>query len=733
MNPLQQTGGVLPASPTAGLSSSVGNAVQAAYPTPSALSSYTTPAPTPAPAAPAGLSNGLMTVRTVKQIDDEVRKNAAIAQAQPHIQSLAAYVRNCWSAAKQAKREPELRMLKSMRQRAGEYEPEKLSSIREQGGSEIYMMLTATKVRGASALLRDAVLGNGADKPWYIEPSRIPEISPERLQEAKDEATEFVTQLYAMGGQVTPEQMREAAEMMKDKLRAEMVEEAKESCALMEDKMEDQQQEGNFINALSDFLDDVATFPAAILKGPVIRRKNTLKFDEQTGEIGIGEELRMEWERVDPFNVYPAPHATDINDGFLIEHHRLTKEALTELIGVDGYDENSIRAVLQDYGRGGLREWLAIDSARAAVEEKRSSLLTADPEKLIDALQFWGAVEGKMLIEWGLKEDQVPDPAKMYWIEAWLIGTYIIKAALNTHKLGYKPYFKTSFEKIPGRFWGNAPPDLIADCQDMCNAAARALANNMGISSGPQVWVDVSRLPAGEDVTQMYPWKIWQVERDQTGATGQPMGFFQPDTHAPELMQVYERFAVLADEYSGIPRYMTGGEGTGGAGRTASGLSMMITNAGKTIKQVISNIDHDVLGPALRYQYAYNFRFSDDPDLKKGDINIVPKGAMALQVKDTAQVRRNEFLQATANPIDMQIVGLPGRAAVLREVAKNLDMDTDEIVPSPDVLKQMQRQQQMQQQMMAAQQQQQQQPPQPGGGQNLMDGKPVINNFSPAS
>lgn len=45
-------------------------------------------------------------------------------------------------------------------------------------------------------------------------------------------------------------------------------------------------------------------------------------------------------------------------------------------------------------------------------------------------------------------------------------------------------------------------------------------------------------------------------------------------------------------------------------------------------------------------------------------------------------MRRIEFLNATANPIDTQIMGTSGRAAVLREVAKGLQMDTDEVVPS---------------------------------------------------
>ena len=60
-----------------------------------------------------------------------------------------------------------------------------------------------------------------------------------------------------------------------------------------------------------------------------------------------------------------------------------------------------------------------------------------------------------------------------------------------------------------------------------------------------------------------------------------------------------------------------------------------------------------------------------------------------------------EFLTATANPIDMEIMGVEGRASVLREVAKGLQMPTEEVVPS-DEKSRMQRRARMEQQ--AAQQ-----------------------------
>jgi hypothetical protein len=45
-----------------------------------------------------------------------------------------------------------------------------------------------------------------------------------------------------------------------------------------------------------------------------------------------------------------------------------------------------------------------------------------------------------------------------------------------------------------------------------------------------------------------------------------------------------------------------------------------------------------------------------------------------------------EFLQLTANPIDAQIVGVPGRAELLREIADRIGLQGAEIVPDKETL-----------------------------------------------
>jgi hypothetical protein len=252
----------------------------------------------------------------------------------------------------------------------------------------------------------------------------------------------------------------------------------------------------------------------------------------------------------------------------------------------------------------------------------------------------------------------------------------------------------------------------------------------MGIGSGPQVEVAVDRLADGEDLTQMYPWKIWQTTSDKTGGNQPGVRFFMPDTKAAELMGVYNQFARQADEVTGIPNYIYGGgSGGSGAGRTASGLSMLMDNAAKGIKTAIGQVDK-VVEMVVNKFYIHNMMYNPDPYIK-GDFKVVPKGAMGLLAREAVQVRRNEFLAATNNPVDLQIVGPEGRAYLLRELAKGLQMDTDKLVPTTEALKFKQQQIEQAMQTLAATQQQQagqQALPAPA---DAAGGPPPVNTVQP--
>ena len=106
---------------------------------------------------------------------------------------------------------------------------------------------------------------------------------------------------------------------------------------------------------------------------------------------------------------------------------------------------------------------------------------------------------------------------------------------------------------------------------------------------------------------------------------------------------------------------------------------------------------------------------TDTSGLLTGEEQVQPKGVAVAVQRETMRQRQLEFLQLTANPIDMQIIGPKGRANVLRAVSTGIGLDGETIVPSEDQMAQ----QQKQAEAMAAaggMPGAMQQPPQPPGG-----------------
>ena len=300
--------------------------------------------------------------------------------------------------------------------------------------------------------------------------------------------------------------------------------------------------------------------------------------------------------------------------------------------------------------------------------------------------------QGRYLLELGMDASLIPDPMRDYFCNAWLIGRHIIKVQLTPSPRKRHNYYTTSFEKVPGNPVGNGIPDLLADISSVANATLRALVNNLSIASGPQVTVNDDRLGDGENGDELYPWKRWHVKSDPFGNnTEKAIEFFNPASNSQELVQVYSAFSSMADEHSAIPKFMTGSPPSGGMGRTASGLSMLMQNTSKILQTVAANIDRDVIEPILNSLFDM-VMMTDDTGLLTGEEKIRVLGVAVAQQRETQRARQMEFAQLTANPIDMGILGPRGRAQILRSLASEIGLPGENIVPTDDQLDQQQKQ-----------------------------------------
>jgi hypothetical protein len=482
---------------------------------------------------------------------------------------------------------------------------------------------------------------------------------------------------------------------------------ARAEASVAEDKLDDILVEGKFYEALAQFITDLPLFPFACIKGPVVEMVPQVTWEN--GKAVEAVVAKMFWYRVSPYDIWWTPGISDIANAAVIERKRVTRQMLNRLLGLPGYNDEAIRAVLADYGRGGLVSSTidVSDTSRAQLESREDPRM--NESGMIDMLEYHGYVQGRLLLDQGLPAEQVDDPDKDYFITAYKVGRYLLKVQLNPSLKKRAPYYVTSFEKVPGTVVGNALPDILADIGDAGNAALRSLCNNMSIASGPQVVVNEDRLSDNESGDDLFPWKRWRVITDPLSNANNvpPISFFNVDSHAQELLVVYEKFTQMADELSAIPRYITGSERLGGAGRTASGLAMLMGNAAKILQTVAANIDGDVVEQVVSELYDM-VMLTDQTGILRGDENINVLGVAVAIQRETQRQRQLEFLQITANPVDLQITGPKGRATVLRSVADSLGLKGEEIVPPDDVLAE---------QLAASAQQGPPGGPPPGGGQ----------------
>lgn len=612
---------------------------------------------------------------------EETQRASEQYQNQPIISALSKHINKVWFTVKEDNRYVRDKMVESLRRCRGEYDAAKLAAIRQFGGSEHYIRNIEIKSRAAESWIKD-IYKYGQESPFTIEPTPIPDLPDETVeQEVQEELNEklyrYQVELQnrrAMGEDVSEGEISEAVEKIRsnvlEEAKASIVEDAKERADNMKKVIDDQNAEGGWDVAFKNFLWYLVRTKAGIIKGPVIcKRKKRFWVETENGfEPEYRDILVPEVYCVSPFNFFPTKGITNPNDGDIIEIHELTRSAIENLKGVPGYSDENIDRVLFEFDSGNLYNWLSIDDEQQVKEvEKDKDTATIQKETAkARAIEYWGVVPGEYLIQWGLKESV--EPNALYNINAWLIGSYVIKAMINPDPIGDKPYSVSSWSKNPAWIWGEGIVELAEDIEEILNAIARAIINNIAIASGPQIEINSDRC---KDNSPLYPWKRWFSTTSQM-KEAPAVKFTDIPMHVVELVNAYTFFSRLLDDHT-VPAFAHGDLQVGGAGNTASGLAQLIAAASRSIKAVVSNIDDDIIAPYIQRCYNLNMSYSSDNSIK-GDIRIVAKGVQALAVKEQSATRKNEFLLAMSNPTFAQTLGQDKLKYIVEEVAKSHDI-----------------------------------------------------------
>jgi hypothetical protein len=200
--------------------------------------------------------------------------------------------------------------------------------------------------------------------------------------------------------------------------------------------------------------------------------------------------------------------------------------------------------------------------------------------------------------------------------------------------------------------------------------------------------------PKSGDFTTIRPFKVWMMRSTGQGqrvSAEDAFKFVNVPSVVPELMNAEQYYAQQADEDSGVTRFAEGGIGNTGnsAASTATGANLLNENANRSSRKVMSGIDKGVMKPLIRDLYMFNMMDDKVPVVEKFDADIMVFGALNVNIKQELNARREKFLLLILqNYASLQNVYPPDKLMVLlREIASNLELPVDQVVPSEQEMK----------------------------------------------
>jgi hypothetical protein len=549
--------------------------------------------------------------------------------------ALGAMLYSQWDSWATIRREIEEEWLRDLRAFNQQNEPD--VAALSQFHSHIYYGMTRTKCLSAYSRITDLMFQTGDDH-WGINATPVPN--------GQNSDDPFV--------QAYQDEMARRVELMRDEMDDQLI------GLQYEDKLKAAILEGCILGT-------------GVVKGitPGFRTIQPWAMMNGVWDVVNSEIPYPEMGACSIFDVYPDPYANSIEDmSGCYERHILNRQQFKALADDSQFDGQAIKDILKATDKGNYTALYHETERRKIAGITDTSGSQAERYELVE---YWGQVSGRMLVAAGLEID---DEEETYWANVWVSQGKTLLAKLMPMKKQRIPYNFFIYAKIPHQFWGIGPARMIRYSQYSFNGANRAYLDNMAISALPQIEVDVRMLKDGEDPAKIVPGRVWT--RDSGDPDTPAVRFSYPDSKGADFINMSDQFKKLADEESLLPSY-THGDQIQGLNKTASGMSMLMGAANITIKTVVKNLEDFCIKPLLQSLFDWNMQWSDKDEIK-GDMNIEVRGSSALIAKEMQSQRLIEFLQLTANPIDLQYTD---RRYLLKEAANALDIDADKAIPEP--------------------------------------------------
>lgn len=606
---------------------------------------------------------------------------------------IVSFVKERFDRASDARHGEEVRWLQAYRNYRGIYGPEVRFTDTEK--SRVFIKVTKTKVLAAYGQITEVLFGNNRF-PISINPTVLPDGVADTVYLDTQAQTSAMAQGAAQGAPASPtggapaglpkllpgETMRglkerlggltKELEPVADKLKEGPGSGPTEvafhpaliSAKKMEKKVHDQLEESNSKKHLRAAAFECALFGTGVMKGPFAVDKEYPNWDED-GTYNPTIKTVAETSYVSLWNFYPDPDATTVEDcEYLVERHKLSRSQLRGLKRRPYFRSKAIDLSITQ-GENYIREWWE-DSMDDDDDNPRT--------ERFEVLEFWGFVDVETLK--GHNVDIPPElrKAAQVSVNIWVCNGNVLRLVMNPFKPTYLPYYAVPYEVNPYSLFGVGVAENMDDTQLLMNGFMRMAIDNAALSGNLLIEVDESNLVPGQDLT-VSPGKVF---RREGGAPGQAIFGTKFPNVSNENMQMFDKARQLADESTGFPSFAHGQTGVSGVGRTASGISMLMSAANGSIRTVVKNFDDYLLNPLGKALFHFNMQFNFDPEIK-GDLEVKAEGTESLMANEVRSQRLMQFLGVVQNPV---LAPFAKMDYLIREIARSMDLDPDKVANS---------------------------------------------------
>ena len=618
----------------------------------------------------------------LEDTDDSVVFDADVA-------SIIPFINERYQRSEDYREQDEDRWLRAYRNYRGLYGPD--VQFTEAEKSRVFIKVTKTKTLAAYGQIVDVLFANQRF-PLSVDPTELPEgvvedvsFDPQEPEQLRGD-TALSTSPYGFAGDgndlepgATSQSLQEKLGVVQNKLEP-VSDKLKEgpgktptaitfspamiAAKKMQKKIHDQLEESGANKQLRLSSFELALFGTGIMKGPFAVNKEYPNWNEE-GEYQPTIKTVPSTSHVSIWNFYPDPDAANMDEAeYIVERHKLSRSQVRALKGRPFFRDNAIEKSLnmgESYEKKWWEQAMEDDSQESKAER-------------YELFEFWGYVDTEILKEHDVDIPKELKDSEQLSVNIWVCNNHVIRLVMNPFKPALIPYYAVPYELNPYSFFGVGIAENMDDTQTLMNGFMRMAVDNAVMSGNLLIEIDETNLVPGQDLS-LYPGKVF---RRQGGAPGQAIFGTKFPNVASENMQLFDKARTLADESTGFPSFAHGQTGVQGVGRTASGISMLMSAANGSIRNVIKNVDDYMLAPLGKAFFNFNMQFDFDPSIK-GDLEVRAQGTESLMANEVRSQRLMQFLQVAQNPT---LAPFAKMDYIIREIAVSMDLDPDKVTNS---------------------------------------------------